>query len=349
MRKSLLIWLGVGGGGFLATVAGTVAREVPTEVLATTAITWLGEATAGEQAEEIKIMSLSCRLCLDELGDVLAGTREAPGHLLLNTTDTTDFGIAWNWVTTVMAQPDESSRRATAIELLAIYVDSPMVYLSQPELWRRLCLERWREAGTDPSDPLVWAKGRNMLQQQNRLLGILGRGMTPDTISLSAGALPIPEGRSLSPDDQRMQIWENSEPALRPDLAAVATDRGDQRPVLHRISLDPGMKLKASSWKKMRTQLQGGGLFEWEAGKGLDDALFQRWLAEMLSQPTIKSRKVSFERAFTAAENLSKFRKAGASLIDAVELALARELWEPIDQAFVRAAEFEVWAAKVTN
>ena len=333
----------------MSTVAGAKAREVPPEVLSANAITWLGETVADEKADEIKIMSLSCRLCLDELVDVLAGTQEAPRHLLLNTTDATDFGIAWNWVTAVLAQSDENLRRSTAIELLAIYVDSPMVYLNQPDVWRELCLERWMTAEANPSDPLEWAKGRNLLQQQNRLLGILGRGTTPDTISLNAGALPIPAGRTLSPDDQRMQIWENSEPALRPDMEAVATDRGDARPVLHRISLDPAMKLKASSWKKLREQLKGWGLFEWEAGKGLDDELFQRWLAGVLSQPTMATRRAAFERAFAAVEAVSESKRQGASLIDALAATMAKELRQPVEQEFVRAAEFEVWAATVTN
>ena len=131
----------------MSTVAGAKAREVPPEVLSANAITWLGETVADEKADEIKIMSLSCRLCLDELVDVLAGTQEAPRHLLLNTTDATDFGIAWNWVTAVLAQSDENLRRSTAIELLAIYVDSPMVYLNQPDVWRELCLERWMTSG----------------------------------------------------------------------------------------------------------------------------------------------------------------------------------------------------------
>jgi hypothetical protein len=347
MRKSLLSLIGVFAGGLWST--GADAGEVQPDVMKANAITWLGESPTGEIAEEIKIMSLSCRRCLDELVDVLAGTQQAPGYLILNTTDATDFGIAWNWVTTVLAQPDAHSRRSTAIELLAIYVDSPEVYLAEPGLWRELCLARWSEKGADPSEPLWWAKGRNLLQQQNRLLGLLGRGTTPDTISLVDGGLPIPVGRSLSPDDQRMQIWENSEPALRPNMTAVATDRGDARPVLHRISLDPAMKLKASSWQKLRTQLKGGGLFEWEAGKGLDDALFQRWLAEMLSQPTMLTRAAAFERAFAAAETVAESKRRGTSLIYALDATMAKELREPIDQAFVQAAEFEVWAATVTN
>lgn len=349
MRISLKAKLRFGLSVILSGIAVAAEKEVPVDLLEESALTWLGEGQPKEGADEIKIMSLSCRLCLDELVEVFREMEAGPRHLVLNTTEVTNFGIAWNWVTAVLAQVDEDSRRAVAMELLAIYVDSPEVYLNQPALWRDLCLERWGEATADPSDPEIWARGLNLLQRQNRLLGILGRGTTPDTLSLANGAVPIPVGKTLSPDDQRMQIWENSEPALRPNWEAVATDRGDARPVLHRVSLDPALKLKASSWEKLRRQLEGGGLFEWEAGKGLQKRVFRRWLAGMLSQPTLELRRAWFERAFAAAEAVAKSRRRSTSLIYAIESSMAAELESEIDAGFVRAAEFEVWAATMTN
>jgi|GEM_PF-1290064 len=338
-----------GLGVILTGMAGAGEKEVPMALLQANALTWLADSRGPAGDDRIKIMSLSCRLCLDDLTEVWAGVKAGPRHLLLNTTDTTNFGIAWNWVTTVLAQPDEASRRAVAMELLAIYGDSPEVYLSRPALWRELCMERWGADAVAPSDPEVWARGLNLLQRQNRLLGLMGRGTTPDEISVAGGPVPIPTGKSLSPDDQRMQIWENSEPALRPNWETVATDQGAARPVLHRVSLDPALELKASSWEKLREKLEGGGLFEWEAGKGLQNASFQRWLAGMFSQPTLTQRRAWFDRAFAAAEAVAKSRRRATSLIDAIEASKAAEWGREIDAEFRRAAEFEVWASSMAN
>ncbi len=349
MRR-LLVFCSFATLAISGSASGRAEREVPVTMMRESALTWVGpsEPRVAAKRDEVKIMSLSCRVCWDELFDILNGGEPGPSHLFLNTTNAVDFGLAWNWVATAAAQSGEAAQRAVAMELLAIFVDSPDVYLAQPELWRELCQARWSDDLPATERRRIWAEALNLLQRQNRLLGLLHRRTTPDGVDLADGAVPLPSVQSLSPDDQRMQIWENSEPALRPRWDALAQTASEARPVLHRVALDPGLALKASSWRKLREQLEGGGLFEWVDGQGLRHPGFRRWLAVMLSQPTLTERREWFDRTFAASEALASERRQAVSLLDGAVNALRTELSVPVGAQFERAADFEIWATQVS-
>ena len=196
---------------------------------------------------------------------------------------------------------------------------------------------------------MPWALGLNVLQRHNRLLGMLGRGSTPDTIPLGAKGVPIPDGAAMDPDGQRMRIWEMSEPALRPNWDEVATDRGAKRPVLHRVSLTPDMKLNAKSWKKLWGQLRGGGLFEWSSSEGLENPVFRRWLSVLLSRPTLDSREEWFARTFAIGEHEAELNHGAFSLVEVMEEYLKDEMSAPVYETLRTDVEFAIWAAGIKS
>ncbi len=247
------------------------------------------------------------------------------------------------------AQHDATAQRAVARELLAIYIDSPEVYLADPELWRRICRERWADSSSLLADGGIWARCLNTLQQQNRWLALLARHTTPDIIRLEDGGIVLPTAKLLDGESRRMQIWEASEPALRPIWDAVASDAGEARPVLHRVNLDPSLPLSADSWWKLREQLDGGGLFEWESGAAMRTPIFHRWLGEFFSRPTLAMRRAWFDQAVSAAESLARTTRKRVSLIRAIDQTFGAQLEQPLPDTFERAADFEIWATGLQN
>jgi hypothetical protein len=319
-------------------------KSIPRERLMSSSITWLGNDHPTNEVVEFKVMSLSCRKCLDELADILSGVAKGPSHLILNTTDPTNQDIAWIWLAAVRAQQGESMQREVALELLSIYVDSPAVYLNDPELWKQLCLARWADRRESMEEAKIWAESLNRLQQQNRLLGLLARNLTPDVIQLVGASIPLPNSPALDPEEMRMQIWENSEPALRPGWDAVAVDTRETRPVLHRIKLDPGLALSAASWRRIQGRLKDGGLFEWQSSPAMHDPTFKKWLAGLFSQPTLVLRRAWFDQAVVASIELAREKGKRVALNQAIA-ASSKAIFDDLEnRKFTEAADFEIWA-----
>ncbi len=266
---------------------------LPLDALVGYSVDWLapsGEVTVAP--ESIKVYSLGCGACIEELSAISQGFAPAPSLFMFATFSEKDREVTLPLLALGLSPIDPKTRRSNLMDLLQIYTSDPDHYRDNPSEWRTAVESSWPAGSTLESDSLAKAFATNLLDMQDRLLALADKMGTPETISLTTPTLA--PAAAPGSDRYKALIATLSLSWLRPSL----DNRSDAAAIQKRArSIDPLKTLNADQWRELEAWAMDGAYWIWGGSLGPDTLTsIIDWQAQYHLLPDNEVRRDRFQR-----------------------------------------------------
>ncbi|MCB1124300.1 MAG: hypothetical protein KJT03_22300, partial [Verrucomicrobiae bacterium] len=259
-------------------------------------ITWLAEEN---NRDRLNVYKLSCPNCIHELKEALANDPENVGPISFSTFKKEDRPLAQALLATSLSQGEEAKRAEVFGELLGIFANDAIQFLTHPDEWRTLCLSYWDENTVTPDNPKPWADALNWMDQQNRMNILLDLVSFPGSLELQ-GDNPIPSIPKNTYRDQYLFValslpWLKYPPVHPVKGEPQAANHPENLPT---VLVHPLQPLAPAAWHEHAITAEAGVFWNFV---GESEAIFHprmlEFLAAFLDLPTDEARREAFVRA----------------------------------------------------
>lgn len=286
---------------------------------------WLA---AGGQAtslpKEIRVYSLSCGKCIDELADISNGRSVAPDVFMLATFRGQDREATIPLLALGLAINDPKERRDEILDALRQYTSNADHYLENIDEWKTSIEARWPSGRKEQDDALSWAFATNLADMSARILALTDSLGTPGVISLEGPVLATEVERSG--DRYYALIHTLGLSWMRPEL-----NEQSFKTIGEKIRfVNPLVSLSRDQWRDLKEWANGGAYWLWGGQlSGPILAAITDWEASYVLLPNDEVRMERFNKWFD--DTIERASAGDLSPMDAFGItdmsALASPAW----------------------
>ena len=259
---------------------------------------------------EVSVYSLNCGECVEELKAIADGQSEAPSHFILTTFQKKDRDLVLPLMQLGFEQTDSIKRRSSLLEILKIYGEAPDYYGNNGKEWTNLLESFRRKNVAEEEKKLAEAFAINVIDSQTRILALLDKLATPNSIPLDQRTFASQTEKDSN--RYRALIASHSLGWLKPALQYSE----DVEEILKRArTIDPTRPLNVDEWKDLKEWAFSGVYWLW--GGRLDKNVLENvvnWQAPFHLLPSNAERRDRHRRWFD-----ETIKKAEARPLSALE------------------------------